>query len=114
MHVYLDDALLADLHDRGIVNEDALVQVLTELRAGEALTFDHVARIFGIGPAVSVCTIPDDTARQLVREMVEWHTNDETHVDEREWVKTARRMIAPEPAGDRAAVIRESRGDDDI
>jgi hypothetical protein len=52
--------LLAVLHDRGIVNEDALVTVLEALVRGEALTRDHLVQIFGPLPMYHVLTTKDE------------------------------------------------------
>jgi hypothetical protein len=62
------DTLLSVLHDRGVVNETGLDTVCADLFAGQPLSLDHLIMIFGVAPVFRLLTIPDDTARQLVRD----------------------------------------------
>lgn len=89
------DTLLSTLHDRGVVNEDAVRTVCGDLFDGQALTRDHLIAIFGVAPVYSVLTTWDETARQLVREAVDLFTNPETTIDLRDWVKAAHRIVGP-------------------
>lgn len=88
------DPLLAALHDRGVVNETALVTVLEQLAAGQPLTRDHLIAIFGVLRIYQLMTTHDETAVQLLREGVEAFTNPEARIDVRDWTKTAQHVIA--------------------
>jgi hypothetical protein len=87
--------LLGALHDRGIVNEDALEEVLKALIDGQPLTRDHLIQIFGVAPVYRLLTTRDETMRQLVREALDLLTNPDTSVDLRDWAKAAGHVIGP-------------------
>lgn len=89
-HVY---RLLTDLSDRGLVNELALLQVLQALIDGQPLTLAHLIAIFGAGPIYHLLTIPDETARQLVREAKDVFTNPESRVDLKDWLRTVEQLL---------------------
>lgn len=48
------EGLLVAAHDKGLVNENALLEVLRELLAGQRLTLDQLSRIFGVQPLYDV------------------------------------------------------------
>lgn len=48
------EGLLIAAHDKGLVNENALLEVLRELLAGQRLTLDQLSRIFGVQPLYDV------------------------------------------------------------
>lgn len=47
VHIQLED-FLTTLHDRGVVNENALLAVFKVLLDGKLLTLDNLAAIFGV------------------------------------------------------------------
>lgn len=46
------------LHDRGAVNETAMLQVLQDLVDRKPLTLDHLTAIFGVAPIYNLMTSP--------------------------------------------------------
>jgi hypothetical protein len=91
--VHLDGSLVSLLHDRGVVNEDALLQVFRELGAGQPLTRDHLVQIFGVAPVYALMTTHDETARQLVREARDAMFNQETVVNLKDWLAAANAIV---------------------
>jgi hypothetical protein len=90
------DALLADLHFHGLLNETAFLDVCTAMRASQQpITREQLGSIFGTAAIFHLCTIPDMTARQLVREALDLLTNPETPIDLRDWVRTAEHVVGP-------------------
>ena len=89
------DSLLTILHDRGVLNEEALRHVCGDLFEGKVLTREHLIAIFGINPVYRLVTMKDETARQLVREAVDILTNPESRVDLRDWVRAAESIVGP-------------------
>lgn len=85
--------VLTDLHDRGLVNEVALLEVLQHLIDGAPLTLDHLIAIFGVGPIYHLVTIPDETARQLLREAFDVLNNPESRIDLRDWTRAAGHLL---------------------
>jgi hypothetical protein len=92
--LYLD-GLFQVLHDRGVINEDALEHVCGDLVDGKPLSRDHLIQIFGPTKIFHLLTIPDETARQLVREAVELLTNADCALDIRDWVRAAEAVVGP-------------------
>jgi hypothetical protein len=92
-HVY---TLLETVHERGVVNKVALLEVCGELADGKPLTLDALVRIFGVAPMFHLVAIaPDETARQLVREAVDLFVNPESVVNLRDWVRAANAVVGP-------------------
>ncbi len=89
------DSLLSVLHDRGVINETEFEAVCAELLDNQPLTRDRLSRIFGVSAIFHLLTIPDETARQLVREALDLFTNPETTIDLRDWVKAADHLVGP-------------------
>ncbi len=89
------DTLLSVLHDRGVLDEDAFSRVCCELFDDQPLTIDHLVQIFGVSPVYHLLTIPDETARTLVREAADLLTNPESTVDARAWLTAAEHVVGP-------------------
>jgi hypothetical protein len=89
------DTLLTILHDRGVINETAFEQVCGELweDEGDGITVEQLARIFGPTVIWKRITVPDDQARQLVRDAFDLLTNPESPVDHLQWLTTAKRLL---------------------
>lgn len=88
--------LIATAHDRGVVNEVALLEVFGQLADGHALTLDHLIAIFGVAPMFHlVATAPDETARQLVREAMDAMFNPDSQIGLRDWLKAAEALVGP-------------------
>jgi hypothetical protein len=89
------DRFLEVLHERGVVNETALFEVLEVLVMGTPLSREHLIAIFGVLPIYQLMTTRDETARQLVREAADLLTNPEPTVSLREWVRAAEHIVGP-------------------
>ncbi len=89
------DRVLAVLHQRGVVNEDALVKVCGELVAGAPLERDHLIQIFGVTPVYHLMTTKDETARELVRQAADAMFNHESRVSLKDWLHAAETLVGP-------------------
>jgi hypothetical protein len=90
------DSALAILHDRGQINETEFEAVCAELLdTGHAPTRDQLSRIFGTAEIFHLCTIPDMTARQLVREAADAMFNPESPVNLKDWLQAAEAIVGP-------------------
>jgi len=89
------DRFLQVLHERGIVNETALFEVLEVLALGMPLSRDHLVGIFGVQAIYHLMTTKDETARALVCEAADLLGNPESRVNPREWFQAAERIVGP-------------------
>lgn len=65
------EGYLVAAHDRGLINENALLAVLRELLAGQPLTLSMLSSVFGVQPIYEVTTPDIGQVERLARRLSE-------------------------------------------
>jgi hypothetical protein len=72
-----------------------LARVVAAVVAGAPLTREHLIAIFGAAPIYRLLTLPDETARQLLREAIDVVANPASPIDVPQWLRAAEGLVGP-------------------